>query len=59
MSWLILILHVFVGTTLAGVGIVAVLVTGYGTALPILGAIAVGYVLAISMSVLIAQAMYE
>lgn len=57
MTWLIIILHLFVGSTLAGVGIVAVLVMGYVSMVSIATAVLVGYTVAIPLSAVIARAM--
>lgn len=52
-----LILDLFVGSTLAGSGVVAALTMGYGTLAPILIAAALGFVLAVPVSTLIAKAL--
>ena len=57
MPWLGVILHVFLGSTFAGVGIIAILVTGYDGAWHFIGIIAGGYILAVPMSVLIAKSL--
>ncbi len=44
------ILYAIIATTLAGIGVIAVLVAGYDTLTPILGAAAVGAVAAIPAS---------
>lgn len=59
MSWLIVILHLFVGSTLAGVGIIIVLVTGHASLLTIGGAVLGGYLLAVPLSVVVARAMKD
>jgi hypothetical protein len=52
------ILYSLVGTSLAGTGVIAVLVAGYGTLLPILWAAALGAVLALPVSYLVAREIY-
>ena len=46
MSYLMLILHLFIGATLAGVFLVVALVTGYDTGTHIAGAVIGGFVVA-------------
>ena len=53
---LALILHIFIGATLAGVAVIAALVTGWDTLLPILGAAALGFVVAFPVSWAVARA---
>ena len=57
MSWLTLTLHLFIGATLSGVGIVLVLVAGPGGLWPLVGAALLGFVLAFPISVKIARAL--
>lgn len=57
MPWLTIILHLFIGSTLAGSGVIAVLVMGYGTLMPILWAALAGFVVAIPVSVMISRAL--
>lgn len=52
---LILILHIFLGSTLAGSAVIAVLAAGYDTLTPILIAAAAGFVAAFPVSVLVAR----
>jgi hypothetical protein len=52
---LTLLLHIFIGSTLAGIGVIAALVAGYGTLSPILIAAAAGFVLGFPVSWLIAK----
>lgn len=56
MMWLTIILHMFVGTTVAGVGIIGLLVTGNASLVAIGVAALIGYVAAIPLSVVIARA---
>ena len=53
---LTLILHLFIGATLSGVGIVVALVAGYDTLPAILGAALAGVLAAFPLSWLIARA---
>ena len=57
MPWLTLILHLFIGSTLAGIGVIAVLTAGYGTLMPILWAALAGFVIAIPVSILVSRAL--
>lgn len=52
---LMLIVHIFLGSTLAGTAVIAVLVMGYTTVLPIVLAAAVGFVAAFPASYLVAR----
>lgn len=52
---LTLIIHIFLGSTLAGTAVIAVLVMGYATVTPILIAAAVGFLVAFPASVIIAR----
>ena len=53
------VLYSLIGTTLGGSLIVAALVSGYDTLIPILIAAAAGFVLAVPVSYFIAKAMIE
>ncbi len=55
---LAMILYSLIGTTLAGIGVIVVLVAGYGTLNPILVAAAIGAVLAMPVSWLVARQIY-
>lgn len=55
---LAMILYSLIGTTLAGIGVIAVLVAGYGTLNPILISAAIGAILAMPVSWLIARRLY-
>ena len=57
MGHLLLILHLFIGATLAGVGIVVVLVAGIPGAWPLVAAVALGFALAFPAAWIIAKAM--
>jgi hypothetical protein len=48
------ILYSIVATTLAGIGVIAVLTTGYDTTVPIIIAAAIGAVIALPVSYLVA-----
>lgn len=53
------ILHLFIGSTLAGIGVIAALVTGYDTLYPILIAALVGYALSIPVTWVVTRALYD
>ncbi|MFU8863806.1 MAG: CTP synthetase [Rhodobacterales bacterium] len=53
------ILHLFIGSTLAGIGVIAALVSGFDTLYPILITAALGFVLALPVTWLVARALYE
>lgn len=57
MNWLLFILHLFIGATLAGVGIVIVLVAGLSGSAWLWSAILGGLVLAFPVAWLVARAM--
>jgi hypothetical protein len=52
------ILHLFIGSTLAGVGVIAALVTGVNTGLGLFIYAIVGLVIAFPVSWKVAQALY-
>ncbi len=52
---LTLIIHIFLGSTLAGSAVILVLTLGYGTLMPILIAAAVGFLGSIPLSILVAK----
>lgn len=52
---LALILHVFIGATLAGTAVVVTLVVGYDTPLALMGAVLLGFIVATPISVAIAR----
>nr|WP_081535401.1 CTP synthetase [Rhodovulum sp. P5] len=52
------VLFSLISPTLMGVGIVAVLVAGYGTMIPILVAAAVGFVIALPVTWQVTRAIY-
>jgi hypothetical protein len=52
------LLFSLISTTLMGVGIVAVLVAGFGTLIPIVAAAAAGFVIAVPVSWQVARAIY-
>lgn len=56
---LAMLLYSLIGTTLAGTAIVAVLVAGYGTLMPIIAAAAVGFAAAAPVSWGVARALYS
>jgi len=53
------ILHLFIGSTLAGVGIVVLLVMGQGGAWALGGAVLAGFVLAFPVAWLVARAIHD
>lgn len=53
------ILYSLISTSLAGTGVIAVLVAGYGTLIPILAAAAAGFVLALPVSWYVARQIYS
>ncbi len=59
MVWLMIVLHLFIGATLAGVGIVVALVAGQGSALALAGAAVAGFLLAFPVAWGIARAMQD
>ncbi len=56
---LALIMHLFIGSTIAGSAVVAALASGYDTMMPILIAAAVGFVVAIPVSAIVAKKVYN
>ncbi len=59
MSRLMMILFSMISTTLMGVMIIAALTTGYDTLRPIVIAVAIGFLLAIPVSYLVARRLSE
>ncbi len=59
MVWLLVVLHLFIGATLAGVGLVAALVMGLDSMWALGGAVLAGFVLAFPVSWVVAQAMRD
>ncbi|MFP7672618.1 hypothetical protein ACG74X_04580 [Marivita sp. S0852] len=53
------ILYSLIGTSLAGIGVIAVLTAGYGTLVPILVAAGIGAVLALPVSWYVAREIYN
>lgn len=56
---LAMLLHLFIGATLSGSAVIAVLVTGLSSGLMILGAAALGFLLAFPISFLLARRLYR
>jgi len=56
---LTLVIHIFLGTTLAGSAVVAALVLGYDGAVPIVTAAALGFFAAFPLSWVIAKRLTE
>lgn len=59
MSPLVLILHLFIGATLSGVGIVVVLVSGWGGAGALTAAVLAGFGLAFPVARAVARALED
>lgn len=59
MLWLMTILHLFIGSTLAGVGIVVLLVIGQGGAWALAGAVFAGFVVGFPVAWLVARAIQD
>ena len=59
MIWLMVILHVFIGSTLAGSFVIAALAMGYDTLTPILITAATGFVVAFPVSWIVAKQLYQ
>ncbi|WP_127558006.1 CTP synthetase [Nioella ostreopsis] len=57
MSYLLLLLHLFIGATLAGVFLVILLVAGWAGVWPIAGAVVAGFLLAFPVAIYVARAM--
>lgn len=53
------ILHLFIGSTLAGSAVIAALVMGKDTMTPILIAAAIGFVIAFPVTWMVTKALYE
>jgi hypothetical protein len=53
------ILHLFIGSTLAGIGVIAALVTGFDTLYPILITALLGFLLAFPVTWAVTKAIYE
>lgn len=53
------ILHLFIGSTLAGTGVIAALVSGFDTLNPILITAVLGFLLAVPVTWLVTRALYE
>jgi putative flippase GtrA len=54
-----LILHLFIGSTLAGSAVIAALLIGQDTLRPILIAAALGFIAAFPLSYIVARRLYE
>src|SRR6056297_651131 len=59
MVWLFLILHLFIGSTLAGSLVIAALASGYDTLQPILIAAGIGFVAAFPVSWIVSKKLYD
>ncbi|MBR9841671.1 MAG: DUF4229 domain-containing protein [Rhodobacteraceae bacterium] len=54
-----LILHLFIGSTIAGSAMIAVLTMGYDTMTPVMWSALIGFVVSFPLSYLIAKKLYE
>lgn len=59
MVWLFLILHLFIGSTLAGSLVIAALASGYDTLQLILIAAGIGFVAAFPVSWIVSKKLYD
>lgn len=59
MVWLVLILHLFIGSTLGGSLVIAALVAGFDSLMLILIAAGVGFLVAFPVSWLVGKKLYE
>lgn len=59
MSYLLLILHLFIGATLSGVGIVVVLVAGWSGFWPLITAALAGFILAFPVAKIVERVMTQ
>ncbi len=59
MIWLIFIIHLFIGTTLAGIGVIAALVSGYDTLNGVLIAAAAGFILSLPVTWIVARQLWQ
>ncbi len=59
MIWLMVILHVFIGSTLAGSFVIAALAMGHDTLAPILISAAAGFAVAFPVSWIVAKQLYR
>ena len=55
MGWLVIVLHLFIGATLAGSAVIAALVTGYDSVPALIWAAAVGFVISAPVSWVLAK----
>lgn len=53
------LLHIFIGSTLAGSAVIAVLVAGHDSLTSILGAAAIGCIAAVPVSLAVARRLYQ
>ena len=56
---LALILHLFIGSTLAGIGVIAALVSGLDTLNPILISAAAGFILSVPVTWLVTRQLWQ
>ena len=55
MLQLFLIIHIFIGSTLAGAGVIVALTLGLDTAIPLIASAAIGFLIAFPVSWLVAK----
>ncbi|MCA0869456.1 CTP synthetase [Seohaeicola saemankumensis] len=59
MFYLLLTLHLFIGATLAGVGLIALLVAGHTATHLLIGAVVLGFVFAFPVAWMVARGMHR
>jgi hypothetical protein len=59
MNWLMAIFHIFIGSTLSGIAIIFALVTGYSSATALIGAAAIGFLIAFPVTYFVGKAIVE
>lgn len=59
MNWLMAIFHIFIGSTLSGIAIIVALVTGYSSATALIGAAAIGFLIAFPVTYFVGQAIVD
>ncbi len=59
MGWLVFVLHLFIGSTLAGTAVIAALVMGYDSVPNLLIAAGAGFVVAVPVSVMLAKTLMK
>ncbi len=59
MAWLTFVVHLFVGSTLAGIGVIAALVMGYTGLNGIVWGAVIGYIASMPVAYLVARAIWQ